>query len=47
MYASAKDKFFLRVVDAKIDFERDADRKIVALTLHHNGVDQRVPCIEQ
>jgi CubicO group peptidase (beta-lactamase class C family) len=27
VFASAKDKFFLRVVDAQLDFERDAGRK--------------------
>jgi len=30
VFASAKDKFFLKVVDARLDFERDAGRKIVA-----------------
>lgn len=47
LFASARDKFFLRVVDAKIDFERDAGGKVVALTLHQNGVDRRAPRIEQ
>ena len=36
-------KFFLRVVDAKIDIERDGGGKIVAQALHQNGVDHRVP----
>lgn len=47
LFASAKDKFFLRVVDAQIDFERDAGGKVVALTLHQNGADQRAPRIGQ
>ncbi|WP_162207413.1 serine hydrolase [Dyella japonica] len=47
LFASARDKFFLSVVDAKIDFERDASGRIVALTLHQNGVDRRAPRIEQ
>lgn len=47
LFASAKDKFFLRVVDAQIDFERDAGGKVVALTLHQNGADRRAPRIEQ
>jgi serine-type D-Ala-D-Ala carboxypeptidase/endopeptidase len=41
IYASAKDKFFYRVVDAQLDFERDADGKIVAVVLHQNGRDRR------
>jgi serine-type D-Ala-D-Ala carboxypeptidase/endopeptidase len=43
IYASARDKFFLRVVDAQIDFERDAQGKVVALVLHQNGLNQRAP----
>jgi CubicO group peptidase (beta-lactamase class C family) len=43
VYASARDKFFLRVVDAKIDFERDAQGKVTSLVLHQNGKDQRAP----
>lgn len=41
IYASARDKFFLRVVDAKIDFERDAQGKVTALVLHQSGMNQR------
>jgi serine-type D-Ala-D-Ala carboxypeptidase/endopeptidase len=41
IYASAKDKFFLKVVDAQIDFERDASGHVVALVLHQSGADQR------
>jgi serine-type D-Ala-D-Ala carboxypeptidase/endopeptidase len=41
VYSSAKDKFFYRVVDAQIDFERDASGKIFALVLHQDGTDQR------
>jgi CubicO group peptidase (beta-lactamase class C family) len=41
VYASARDKFFYRVVDAKIDFERDGKGRVDALVLHQNGVDQR------
>lgn len=43
IYASAKDKFFLKVVDARIDFERDGSGKVVALVLHQNGRDMRAP----
>ena len=41
IYASAKDKFFLKVVDAQIDFERDASGHVVAMVLHQSGADQR------
>ena len=41
IYASARDKFFLKVVDAQIDFERDTRGHVVALILHQNGFDQR------
>jgi serine-type D-Ala-D-Ala carboxypeptidase/endopeptidase len=43
IFASAKDKFFLKVVDAQLDFERDAGGKVVAVFLHQNGRDIRVP----
>jgi serine-type D-Ala-D-Ala carboxypeptidase/endopeptidase len=43
IYASAKDKFFLKVVDAQLDFERDAGGKVVAMVLHQNGRDIRAP----
>jgi hypothetical protein len=41
IFASAKDKFFLKVVDAQLDFERDAGGKVVAVVLHQNGRDMR------
>jgi len=43
IYASARDKFFLRVVEAKIDFERDAQGRITGLVLHQNGADHAAP----
>ncbi|GLQ98135.1 serine hydrolase [Dyella mobilis] len=43
IYASAKDHFFYRVVDAQIDFERDASGKVTALVLHQNGKTMRAP----
>jgi len=43
IFASARDTFFYRVVDAKLDFERDANGKIAAVVLHQNGVDHRAP----
>jgi hypothetical protein len=35
--ASARDRFFYRVVDAQLTFERDADGKVVALVLHRTA----------
>ena len=43
VYAKAKDHFFYTVVDAQLDFERDASGKINALVLHQNGHDKRAP----
>jgi hypothetical protein len=43
IFASAKDKFFLKVVDAQLDFERDAGGTVVAVVLHQNGRDMRAP----
>ena len=41
VFATAKDEFFLKVVDARLSFERDATGKVVALVLHQGGRDQR------
>jgi serine-type D-Ala-D-Ala carboxypeptidase/endopeptidase len=43
IFASAKDKFFYKVVDAQLDFERGAGGKVVAVVLHQNGRDTRAP----
>ena len=43
IFARAKDKFFYKVVDAQLDFERDAAEKVVAVVLHQNGRDRRAP----
>jgi serine-type D-Ala-D-Ala carboxypeptidase/endopeptidase len=37
IYAEAIDKFFFKVVPAKITFERNSENKIEKLTLHQNG----------
>ncbi|QNK03102.1 serine hydrolase [Dyella telluris] len=47
IYASARDKFFLRVVDAKVDFERDAQGKVNALVIHQNNTDHRAPRVAE
>jgi CubicO group peptidase (beta-lactamase class C family) len=41
LYASGRNEFFLKVVQARMSFERDAQDKVVALVLHQNGADQR------
>jgi serine-type D-Ala-D-Ala carboxypeptidase/endopeptidase len=43
IFASAKDKFFYKTVDAQLDFERNAGGKIIAVVLHQNGRDMRAP----
>ena len=37
LYASAKDHFFLKVVEAQIEFQRDATGTITGLVLHQDG----------
>ena len=39
IFASAKDEFFYKVVDAQLSFRRNASGKIEGLTLHQNGRD--------
>jgi serine-type D-Ala-D-Ala carboxypeptidase/endopeptidase len=43
LYASAADKFFYKIVDAQLDFERDATGKVIAVVLHQNGQNLRAP----
>jgi serine-type D-Ala-D-Ala carboxypeptidase/endopeptidase len=43
IHASARDRFFYRIVDAQLTFERDSDGKVVAVVLHQNGRDMRAP----
>ena len=43
IFASAKDTFFYKVVDAQLAFERMAAARIVAVVLHQNGSDMRAP----
>jgi CubicO group peptidase (beta-lactamase class C family) len=43
IFASAKDKFFYKVVDAQLDFARNAIGEVVAVVLHQNGRDMRAP----
>lgn len=43
VFASGRDRFDYDVVEATLTFERDTAGKIVALTLHQNGLDLRSP----
>lgn len=45
IFASGKDKFFYKVVDAQLDFDRDGGGKVTAVVLHQNGRDMRAPRI--
>jgi D-alanyl-D-alanine-carboxypeptidase/D-alanyl-D-alanine-endopeptidase len=45
IFASSNDKFFYKVVDAQLDFERDGGGKVIAVVLHQNGRDMRAPRI--
>jgi CubicO group peptidase (beta-lactamase class C family) len=46
IFAESEKDYFLKVVDAQLTFETDAENKAVAVVLHQNGVDQRAPRIE-
>jgi hypothetical protein len=43
MFAEARDRFFLRVVDARIDFVRDGQDAVTELVLHQGPRDERGP----
>jgi len=43
VYASARDEFFYRVVDAQISFVRDSTGKVSSLVLHQGGRDLPAP----
>ncbi|MGE3525809.1 MAG: serine hydrolase [Gemmatimonadales bacterium] len=43
LYPSARDEFFLKVVDARISFTRDEAGQVNGLILHQGGADQRAP----
>jgi D-alanyl-D-alanine-carboxypeptidase/D-alanyl-D-alanine-endopeptidase len=43
IFASAKDEFFYKAVDAQLSFHRDAAGKVTGLTLHQNGHDVPIP----
>jgi len=37
LFAESENKFFLKVVDAQLEFHRDADGKFTGVTLFQNG----------
>lgn len=39
LFAEEKDKFFLKVVEASIEFQRDASGKVTSLILFQNGME--------
>lgn len=41
LFAEKADTFFLKVVKASIDFNKDADGKVTSLTLHQGGQDMK------
>jgi cyanophycinase len=43
LFALEDGKFFPRVVDADLDFVKDADGEVTSLTLHQNGNDVSMP----
>jgi CubicO group peptidase (beta-lactamase class C family) len=43
IFASAKDEFFYKSVDAQLSFHRDASGRLTGLTLHQNGRDLAAP----
>ncbi len=45
VFPEADGKFFLKVVDAQLEFEKDASGKVVDVILHQNGRDQKAPRI--
>jgi D-alanyl-D-alanine-carboxypeptidase/D-alanyl-D-alanine-endopeptidase len=43
VFAHAQDRFFYKVVEAELQFERDSGGKVIAVVLHQAGVEQRAP----
>jgi CubicO group peptidase (beta-lactamase class C family) len=46
IFAESEKEYFLKVVDAQLSFEVDAQNRPIAVVLHQNGRDQRAPRIE-
>jgi CubicO group peptidase (beta-lactamase class C family) len=45
LFASSENRFFAKVVNAQIDFSKDANGAVTSLTLHQNGNDLNGPRI--
>jgi len=43
VFATARDEFFYKIVDARISFTRDVAGKVTGLVLHQNGRDMPAP----
>ena len=43
VFATAKDEFFYKIVDARLSFQRDAAGKVSGLVLHQGGRDMPAP----
>jgi len=43
IYPESQTMFFTKVVDAEIEFQKDAKGAVTSLTLHQNGRDQKAP----
>lgn len=43
LFAESKDRFFLKVVDAQVEFNRDASGKVTGLILHQGGRSMPAP----
>lgn len=39
LFPESETKFFLKVVDAQVDFVRDASGRVTGLVLHQGGLD--------
>lgn len=46
VFARGDDRFFYKVVDAELQFERDSSGKVIAVVLHQGGVEQRAARVE-
>jgi CubicO group peptidase (beta-lactamase class C family) len=46
VFPESPTRFFLKVVDAQLTFESDAEGKVTAVVLHQNGRDQRAARVE-
>jgi CubicO group peptidase (beta-lactamase class C family) len=46
VFPESPTRFFLKVVDAQVTFESDAEGKVTSVILHQNGLDQRAARVE-